>query len=86
MGCAKKIVQVGVREVVYSQEYGMDQQSRELLMEGGVRLRQHKPLHDVMAIVANDNRTNGYGKDPFTNNLHAEDQDHNIIRLGGLTL
>ncbi|KAI3654144.1 hypothetical protein MP228_000863 [Amoeboaphelidium protococcarum] len=41
LSCAKKIVQSGVREVVYRLEYAMDDQSRALLAEAGILLRQH---------------------------------------------
>ncbi|TPX55722.1 hypothetical protein PhCBS80983_g05090 [Powellomyces hirtus] len=44
LGCAKKIVQVGVKEVVYSLAYGMDDMTARLLMEAGIKLRQHLPL------------------------------------------
>ncbi|KAJ1985443.1 Deoxycytidine monophosphate (dCMP) deaminase [Dimargaris cristalligena] len=43
LGCAKKIVQVGVQEVVYSQAYGMDKLSAQVFAEAGVVLRQHFP-------------------------------------------
>eukprot|EP00741_Cyanophora_paradoxa_P009679 tig00001590_g9377.t1 len=43
LGCTKKIVQAGVREVVFSAAYAesMDAVSRALLAEAGVRIRQH---------------------------------------------
>lgn len=60
LSCAKKIIQAGVREVVYRQEYGyrvylrswynylnifrMDALTSRLFGEAGVRLRQHSPL------------------------------------------
>ncbi|TPX37210.1 hypothetical protein SmJEL517_g00832 [Synchytrium microbalum] len=40
LGCAKKIIQVGVREVVFSQSYGMDELTEKLLSQAGVKLRQ----------------------------------------------
>ncbi|KAJ1549951.1 hypothetical protein HK405_001809, partial [Cladochytrium tenue] len=41
IGCAKKIVQAGVQEVVYLLSYGpMDSQTRALFDAAGVRLRQ----------------------------------------------
>ncbi|KAI8866361.1 hypothetical protein GQ42DRAFT_128312 [Ramicandelaber brevisporus] len=43
LGCAKKIVQVGISEVVYSQSYGMDHLSARMFREAGVILRQHSP-------------------------------------------
>ena len=42
--CSIKIVQVGISEVVYSQEYSMDSSTATVLREGGVRLRQFVPV------------------------------------------
>lgn len=42
--CSIKIVQVGIGEVVYSQEYSMDSSTAAVLREGGVRLRQFVPV------------------------------------------
>ncbi|RMZ74930.1 hypothetical protein DV737_g5594, partial [Chaetothyriales sp. CBS 132003] len=41
--CSVKIAQVGVKEVVYSQGYNMDDASRQVLKEAGVELRQFSP-------------------------------------------
>ena len=41
--CSVKIAQVGVKEVVYSQSYNMDEASRSVLKEAGVELRQFSP-------------------------------------------
>jgi dCMP deaminase len=41
--CSVKIAQVGVKEVVYSQTYNMDDASRRVLHEAGVELRQFIP-------------------------------------------
>ncbi|KAG0348621.1 Deoxycytidine monophosphate (dCMP) deaminase [Podila humilis] len=41
LGCAIKIVQVGVCEVVYSESYGMDDLTAEVFRKAGVVLRQH---------------------------------------------
>lgn len=41
--CSVKIAQVGVKEVVYSQSYNMDDASRRVLKEAGVELRQYSP-------------------------------------------
>lgn len=38
--CSIKIIQCGISEVVYSQSYSMDQQSRKILNDAGVVLRQ----------------------------------------------
>ncbi|KAF9927333.1 Deoxycytidine monophosphate (dCMP) deaminase [Modicella reniformis] len=46
LGCAIKIVQVGVSRVVYSESYGMDVQTTEVFREANVKLLQHsKPRH-----------------------------------------
>ncbi|OZJ04883.1 hypothetical protein BZG36_02520 [Bifiguratus adelaidae] len=39
--CLVKIVQVGVKEVVYSRSYGMDAMTAQIFAEAGVKLRQH---------------------------------------------
>ncbi|PVU97767.1 hypothetical protein BB559_001911 [Furculomyces boomerangus] len=41
IGCAKKIVQTGVREVVYSKSYGMDSHTSKLFEEAGIIMRQY---------------------------------------------
>ncbi|KIW29605.1 uncharacterized protein PV07_05411 [Cladophialophora immunda] len=41
--CSVKIAQVGVKEVVYSQSYNMDEASRKVLRDAGVVLRQFVP-------------------------------------------
>ncbi|KEF51570.1 dCMP deaminase [Exophiala aquamarina CBS 119918] len=41
--CSVKIAQVGVKEVVFSQSYNMDDASRRVLDEAGVLLRQFSP-------------------------------------------
>lgn len=41
--CSVKIAQVGVKEVVFSQSYNMDEASRRVLKEAGVGLRQFSP-------------------------------------------
>ncbi|KAJ2084149.1 Deoxycytidine monophosphate (dCMP) deaminase [Coemansia sp. RSA 988] len=43
LGCAKKIVQVGVKVVVYSKGYGMDDLTLKLFDEAKVKVRQHTP-------------------------------------------
>ncbi|KAJ1737811.1 Deoxycytidine monophosphate (dCMP) deaminase [Coemansia sp. Benny D160-2] len=43
LGCAKKIVQVGVKTVVYSKGYGMDNLTLKLFKEAGIVVRQHTP-------------------------------------------
>lgn len=42
-GCAIKIVQIGVKEVVYSKSYGMDEMTAKVFAEANVKLRQHSP-------------------------------------------
>ncbi len=41
VGCAIKIVQVGISQVVYSESYGMDDLTAEVFRNAGVELRQH---------------------------------------------
>ncbi|KAG2221894.1 hypothetical protein INT45_012538 [Circinella minor] len=43
LGCAIKIVQIGVKEVVFSKSYGMDELTAQVFAEGQVKLRQHSP-------------------------------------------
>jgi dCMP deaminase len=43
LGCAIKIIQQGVKEVVYSLSYGMDQMTAKVFKEAKVKLRQHSP-------------------------------------------
>ncbi|KAI9004049.1 cytidine deaminase-like protein [Gaertneriomyces semiglobifer] len=47
LGCAKKIVQVGVKQVVYSQAYGMDGMTADLFKTAGVKLRQFSHLNSM---------------------------------------
>lgn len=44
--CSIKIVQSGIREVVYSQSYSMDELSFKVMSEAGVLLRQYIPPKD----------------------------------------
>lgn len=41
--CSIKIIQVGITEVVYSQSYSMDEFSKKVFKEAGVKLRQFIP-------------------------------------------
>lgn len=43
VGCAIKIVQQGVKEVVYNKSYGMDEMTAKVFKEANVKLRQHCP-------------------------------------------
>jgi len=49
--CSVKIVQAGISEVVYSQSYSMDDQSYQILLEGKVKVRQHKHQHSDTVVV-----------------------------------
>ena len=55
LGCAIKIVQIGVKEVVFSKSYGMDEMTAKVFAEGKVKLRQHSPpsmrLEGQMSII-----------------------------------
>ncbi|KAL7751775.1 hypothetical protein RI367_002775 [Sorochytrium milnesiophthora] len=44
LGCAKKIVQCGVQEVVYQREYNMDQAAKKLFEYAQVKLHKHAPV------------------------------------------
>lgn len=48
--CSVKIVQTGIKEVVYSHSYRMDEQSLRILKDGNVIVRQHK-LVDERTII-----------------------------------
>ncbi|KAJ9072122.1 Deoxycytidine monophosphate (dCMP) deaminase [Entomophthora muscae] len=52
IGCAKKIVQVGVKEVVYSQAYRMDQQTLQLFKSANILLRRFIPSSIKLHISA----------------------------------
>jgi len=41
--CSVKLVQVGVKEVVYSVSYSMDTQAEDVMRAGGVKVRQFSP-------------------------------------------
>ncbi|KAI9292926.1 deoxycytidylate deaminase, partial [Neoconidiobolus thromboides FSU 785] len=43
IGCAKKIVQVGIKEVVYALDYGMDEHTINLFEMADVKLRKFVP-------------------------------------------
>lgn len=43
LSCAKKIIQLGVREVIYTHTYSMDAATAVLMQEAGVTLRRHQP-------------------------------------------
>ena len=43
LGCAKKMIQVGVHEIVYRLEYGMDTRVKDILKQAGILVRQHHP-------------------------------------------
>ncbi|KAJ3085647.1 Deoxycytidine monophosphate (dCMP) deaminase [Quaeritorhiza haematococci] len=79
IGCAKKIVQVGVREVVYSQMYGMEDLTLKLLKEGGVKVRQHRVL-DNLYLCPSSPSLNGLQPD------EVELLDEMSRRLDGLDL
>ncbi|SAL95233.1 hypothetical protein [Absidia glauca] len=63
LGCAIKIVQQGVKEVVYSKSYGMDDMTARIFAEAKVKLRQHSPpsmkLEMEMDTVGIDDRVIG---------------------------
>jgi deoxycytidylate deaminase len=46
--CSIKIVQVGIKEVVYSQGYSMDAETEKVFAKAGVRLRQFIPVCSIL--------------------------------------
>ena len=60
LSCAKKIVQCGVKEVVYKQKYGMDDVTKGLFEQVGVGMRQYIPsfrLHICSDAVGGNDET-----------------------------
>ncbi|KAK9481131.1 cytidine deaminase-like protein [Lipomyces japonicus] len=49
--CSIKIVQMGLKEVVYSQSYHMDEKSYKVLRQGGVTLRKYWPPEEGIVII-----------------------------------
>ncbi|KAK9245181.1 cytidine deaminase-like protein [Lipomyces tetrasporus] len=49
--CSIKIVQMGLKEVVYSRSYSMDDKSFTVLNEGGVTLRQYSPPEEGVVLI-----------------------------------
>ncbi|KAK9486418.1 cytidine deaminase-like protein [Lipomyces starkeyi] len=49
--CSIKIVQMGLKEVVYSRSYSMDDKSSNVLREGGVTLRQYSPPEEGVVLI-----------------------------------
>ncbi|CAK9685698.1 Cytidine and deoxycytidylate deaminase zinc-binding region family protein [Candida parapsilosis] len=48
--CSIKIVQSGIREVVYAQSYSMDQDSHRVMSEANITIRQYQPPIDGIFI------------------------------------
>ncbi|EDK45457.1 deoxycytidylate deaminase [Lodderomyces elongisporus NRRL YB-4239] len=48
--CSIKIVQSGIREVVYAQSYSMDEQSHKVMSDANIILRQYQPPVDGIFI------------------------------------
>lgn len=48
--CSIKIVQTGVKEVVYAQSYSMDEASHQVMSDAGIKLRQYQPPVDGIFI------------------------------------
>ncbi|KAK9237276.1 cytidine deaminase-like protein [Lipomyces kononenkoae] len=49
--CSIKIVQMGLKEVVYSRSYSMDDKSFSVLREGGITLRQYSPPEEGVVSI-----------------------------------
>ncbi|KAI8968866.1 cytidine deaminase-like protein [Mycotypha africana] len=50
LGCAIKIIQQGVKEVVYNKSYGMDEMTAKVFKEAQVNLRQHSPPSTIIEL------------------------------------
>lgn len=50
LGCAIKIIQQGVKEVVYNKSYGMDEMTAKVFEEAKVKLRQHNPPSSIIEL------------------------------------
>lgn len=70
--CSVKIAQVGVKEVVYSQSYNMDDASRRVLREAGVELRQFVPKKSGLV-----------GFDMSKDVLDEQEDDRQLVVLNG---
>ncbi len=44
LSCAKKIVQSGVKEVIYLQDYKTDKATFRLFNEAGIKIRKYHPM------------------------------------------
>ena len=71
--CSVKIAQVGVKEVVYSQTYNMDEASRRVLKEAGVELRQFSPPRSGLVGTVTDYEAN---LDDFGHDLVLRNGSH----------
>ncbi|KAF2760020.1 hypothetical protein EJ05DRAFT_509685 [Pseudovirgaria hyperparasitica] len=62
--CSVKIAQVGISEVIYSQQYSLDRSAERILGEAGVKLRQFSPpkegLVDLAVATKSKAQTNGH--------------------------
>jgi len=52
--CCIKIVQVGIKEVVFSRSYYMDSETAALFKEAGVQLRQFSPPKEGLFSLSDD--------------------------------
>lgn len=57
--CSVKIVQSGIKRVVYAQSYHMDASSKKVLTEGGVTVEQYTPPQEVLHQAQNTLPANG---------------------------
>lgn len=72
--CSVKIAQVGVKEVVYSQSYNMDEDSRRVLKEAGVELRQYSPPRSGLV---------GFGGDELDGDGRGEGEGRELVVRNG---
>ncbi|RKP09069.1 cytidine deaminase-like protein [Thamnocephalis sphaerospora] len=57
LGCAKRIVQMGISEVVFARAYGSDSATKTLFLTAGVHLRQYQPAGVRLETQSNDTLT-----------------------------
>ncbi|KAJ3325956.1 Deoxycytidine monophosphate (dCMP) deaminase [Boothiomyces sp. JEL0866] len=57
LGCAKKIIQVGISKVVYAHDYGMDELTAKLFQQAGIEIQQVPPqsINFVSNLECDDN-------------------------------
>jgi dCMP deaminase len=65
--CSVKIAQVGISEVVYSQAYSLDDATKNILAEAGVKLRQFLPTREGLVDLSQLVSCDHVGKEAVSN-------------------